>query len=129
MKQKKVMIIDDNREFLKQFSETLKLCGYEPCVFSRPKTAIKQIAKIKPDILLLDICLGDESGIDVAKELRSNEKTKDLKIIAITAFYEERDYKVLREECKVKTCLKKPLKPLEVISAIEDNLKKNMKRK
>ena len=79
--------------------------------------------------LLLDICLGDESGIDVAKELRSNEKTKDLKIIAITAFYEERDYKVLREECKVKTCLKKPLKPLEVISAIEDNLKKNMKRK
>ena len=120
MKQKRVMIVDDDREFLKEFAETLKLCGYEPYVFSRPKTAIKQIVKIKPDILLLDICLGDESGIDVAKELRANKETKDLEIITITAFYEERDYKVLREECKVKTCLKKPLKPLEVVAAIEN---------
>ncbi len=121
MPPKRIMIIDDNREFLREFAETLALSGYEPYTFSRPRTALKKIIRIDPHVLLLDIRLGEENGLDIAMELRQRQKTKDLRIIAITAFYEEKEFSYLRDECKVKTCLRKPLKPLEVISAIEDS--------
>lgn len=47
--------------------------------------ALAQLGKVKPDLLLLDIRLGDGSGLDVIKTVRDNPLFDDVPAVAITA--------------------------------------------
>lgn len=47
--------------------------------------ALEQLGKVKPDLLLLDIRLGDGSGLDVIKAIRANPSFDDVPAVAITA--------------------------------------------
>jgi len=58
MPKKKIMVIDDNKEFLEELQELLNLTGYDTVVFSDGTSALKMVSKIKPDVILLDLKLG-----------------------------------------------------------------------
>ena len=88
---KKVMIVDDNRDFceiLKEFFE-----GLEDCVVSgvahNGLQAMEQLAEDFPDVMILDLIMPHLDGIGVLERLSVNYEGEKPKVIILTAFGQE----------------------------------------
>jgi len=120
MDKKKVLVVDDDKEFLDEIANTLELSGYKPITVSDSNEVVKEASKVKPRIILLDLKLEGKSGFKVADELRFNPKTKDIPIVAITGVFTRKEHRVLMRVCNMKKCLTKPFNPLDVIHLIKN---------
>jgi DNA-binding NarL/FixJ family response regulator len=64
------LIVDDNASFLKAARALLEREGLEVAgVVSNGADALTSARELQPDVVLLDVALGDESGFDVARRL------------------------------------------------------------
>lgn len=124
MPKKKIMVIDDNKEFLEEFQEVLNLLGYDTTTFTNGTSALKMVSKIKPDVILLDLKLKRKSGFHVASQLKRFRKTANIPIIGMTGFYVEEEHAKLMNTVGVKTFLIKPFDSSEAIAKIKAVLKK-----
>lgn len=117
------MIIDDNKEFLEELKEMLTLNGYDTSAFPDGTSALGMVSKIKPDVILLDLKLRRKSGFQIAYELKSFPKTANIPIIAMTAFYIEKEHTIIMKMCGIQECLIKPFDSQEAIAKIKKVLK------
>ncbi|CAN5566517.1 hypothetical protein BH10BAC2_BH10BAC2_27550 [soil metagenome] len=76
-----ILIIDDEEDILISLKHLLENKGYTTTVLSRPETTFTMISVLMPHIILLDIKLADLDGRDICMQLKSNAKTKKIKII------------------------------------------------
>ncbi|MGE5197720.1 MAG: response regulator [Deltaproteobacteria bacterium] len=118
MAAKKIMIVDDNREFLEELAETLKMSGYEVVMVAEAAAVLDTAAKIKPDVILLDLKMPGKSGFEVADELKHFSELEQVPIIAMTGFLKD-ESTALMEMCGIRKCLRKPFNPSELIAEIE----------
>lgn len=118
MSKKKVMVIDDDREFLEELCELLVLSGYEMVSVNDPAAALQIALSEKPQVILIDLKMPGKSGFQLAEEFRGLAQLDQVSLIAMSAFFKE-EYKPLLNICGIKRCLKKPFHPLEVITEIE----------
>jgi|SRR3990167_1352246 len=117
----KIMVIDDDKEFLDELKELLESSGYDLAAVNDADAAIESAKGIKPALILLDLKMPKKSGFQLANELRYFSELAGVPIIAMSAFYKD-DYKSLLDICGIKRCLTKPFQPLDVIAEIEDAL-------
>lgn len=87
----RILIVDDNPKYLQ---DALPMYGYEVSVATDGVQALKILAKTNMkenpiDLILLDIMMPNMNGWDTLKSIRSNEKTKHIPIIMLTAINEE----------------------------------------
>lgn len=84
----KILIVDDNPKYL---TDALPMYGYEVAVAKDGIQALKILSKDYENInlVLLDVMMPNMNGWDTLKSIRSNEKTKTLPVIMITAVSEE----------------------------------------
>jgi CheY-like chemotaxis protein len=86
------LIVDDNAEFLKTATDLLERQGMTVVgVASTIPEALSKGRDLQPDVFLVDIDLGDESGFDLASQLTTTPAIKSSKVILISA-YSEVDY-------------------------------------
>lgn len=116
---KKVMIIDDDTEFLEEISELLREKGYRISKFSEGESALNKVRNDKPDVILLDIRMDKIGGLKIADELKRRDDTKRIPIIGITGVYTEEAHKSIMKTFGIDKCFIKPLNIDDVISAIE----------
>ena len=121
MRTRKVMIIDDDKEFLDELKEMLESSGYNSVAVNDAGAAIEVAKEIKPAAILLDLKMPKKSGFQLANELRCFSELARVPIIAMSAFYND-DYKPLLDVYGIKRCLTKPFRPLDVIAEIEEAL-------
>ncbi len=83
-----VLLVDDNSKYLK---DALPFYGYEVTTAFDGIQALKELANKSKnfDIVLLDVMMPNMNGWQTLKEIRSNEKTKHLPVIMLTAVNEE----------------------------------------
>lgn len=67
-----IMVIDDDSDTCDYTQRFLTQSGYRVYTFTKPKEALKEIASIKPDLVLLDIVMPDMDGLEVLKQIKSN---------------------------------------------------------
>ena len=118
----RVMIVDDDKEFLDELNETLALSGYDMVPVNDADMALDTAAKAKPDVILLDLKMPKKSGFQLADEIKHLTDFGSIPIIAMTAYFKD-DYGPLMNICGIKRCLKKPFNPLDIIVEIEEALK------
>jgi len=87
----RILIVDDNPKYLQ---DALPMYGYEVTVATDGVQALKILAKTNLktnpfDLILLDIMMPNMNGWDTLKSIRSNDKTKHIPIIMLTAINEE----------------------------------------
>lgn len=87
----RILVVDDNPKYLQ---DALPMYGYDVTVATDGVQALKALAKMdmkddKLDLILLDIMMPNMNGWDTLKAIRSNEKTKHIPIIILTAINEE----------------------------------------
>ncbi len=115
----KILIVDDNFEFLEELQEMLTQSGYEVETLSDSEKAISRAYVMKPDLILLDLKMCPKSGFQVADEIRHSFMMKDVPIIAMTGFFTEKEHILMMKLCGIKTFILKPFNPLNLIAKVE----------
>ena len=123
MSAKRILVVDDDAEFLQELEETLRLSGYEVHAVNQSVKAVAAAVQLQPDIILLDLKMDGMSGFEVAKGLRNSPKTARIPIIAISAYFSETQDCTVMDFFQIRRFLQKPFNPLDVIANIESTLK------
>jgi len=84
----KILVIDDDVDLLFLGSSMLRQKGFEVHSLARPENVFHVVRTFRPDLILLDIKLGDYDGRIICQQLKSNPETKGVKIILYSAFPE-----------------------------------------
>src|SRR5438876_670026 len=87
----RILIIEDERQLTEVLSYNLQREGYEVSVSHDGQEGLRKAQAMLPDLILLDLMLPVMNGLDVCRELRSGERTKEIPIIILTAKAEETD--------------------------------------
>ena len=120
---KRILLIDDDEEFLQELEELLHMSGYEVDAVNKPVNALDVALRRKPDLILLDLRMDGMTGFEVAKGLRMSEQTARIPIVAMSGYFSEQQDCTLFDFFHIRKCLQKPFTPLDVISRIESSLK------
>lgn len=81
---KKILIIEDEVFLGDMYITKFQSEGYEVFLARNGEDGIKTAINEKPDIILLDILMPKINGFEVLKELKNNEKTKEIPILIFT---------------------------------------------
>jgi DNA-binding response OmpR family regulator len=87
----KILVVDDQKDLLELLRMALEQEGYLVHTAVSGSEALKMIASEKPDLILLDIILGDISGIKLTTKLKHEADTSHIPIILLTAKDSETD--------------------------------------
>lgn len=86
----KILLVDDNPKYLQ---DALPMYGYEVDVATDGVQALKMLSKSEAgsayDLILLDVMMPNMNGWDTLKAIRTNDRTKHIPVIMITAINEE----------------------------------------
>lgn len=82
----KIMIVEDNPVNLKLAGDLLEIDGFEVYRCADAESALKGLEQFQPDLILMDVALPGMDGLTLTRKLKSEEKTKKIKILALTAF-------------------------------------------
>jgi two-component system cell cycle response regulator DivK len=115
---KRILIVEDNKIDLRLLRDILEVHGYETLQTDDALEAINLTWANHPDLILMDIQLPDISGLEVTRRLRDDDRSKEIPIIAVTAFAMEwHEREALDSGCDA--YLSKPITILRLLDAIE----------
>jgi len=119
---KKILLIEDDSTQVMLYEIEFKLFGYELLIAQNGKDGIKIALKEKPDLILLDLLLGDINGLEVLKTIKKNKDTKETKILILSNY----NKKGLEDECKklgaISYLTKSDFIPKEIVKIAEKYL-------
>lgn len=87
-----VLIVEDNKTNADVLSRRLQNRGYKIQIATNGRIGVELALAHKPDLILMDIGMPELDGIEATRVLKSNEATKAIPIIAITASAFESDH-------------------------------------
>ena len=82
---KRILIIDDNDLNRRLFNDVLALHGYETVVSARGADAVLLARDTNPDLIMMDMRMPDADGLDATQQIRADQRTADIPVIAVTA--------------------------------------------
>ena len=91
MGQPRILIVEDERGLTQTLSWYFNREGFETIVAHDGAEGLRKAQALLPELVLLDVMLPGMSGLDVCRELRNGERTRELPIIMLTARAEETD--------------------------------------
>ncbi|MDJ0708614.1 MAG: response regulator [Leptolyngbyaceae cyanobacterium MO_188.B28] len=120
-KKGQILIVDDQPENLKVLSDFLIESGFEVLVAKTGDTAIKQLKKASPDLILLDVMMPGIDGFETCRRLKASEATKEIPIIFMTVLSDQVD-KVKGLTIGGADYITKPFQQEEVLARLESQL-------
>ena len=114
----KILIVDDEPPIREVIRFALEVAEFQVLEAAHASEARNQIAAENPDLILLDLMLPGRSGLELARELKQNNKTREIPIIILTAKTQERD-KVAGLDIGADDYITKPFSPRELVARIK----------
>src|SRR5882757_3610074 len=84
-----ILVVDDAPEIVAMLTTRLGHRGYKVSTASDGHRALELARREKPDIVLLDVMMPGKSGWEVARALKQDPVTQDIKIVMVTAIGEQ----------------------------------------
>ena len=109
----RILVVDDEPDILELTRYNLSREGFQVTTAATGNEALAQITRDKPDLVVLDLMLPDQSGIDICKKIRATPAFQQLPIIMLTARSEEVD-RVVGFEIGADDYVTKPFGPREL---------------
>ena len=120
-----IYLIEDDASIREIEEYALKNTGYEVATFERATPFFDKLEDLLPDLIILDVMLPDENGIDIVKQLRGSSITKSIPVIMVTAKTSELDL-VKGLENGADDYIKKPFSVMELISRVKALLRRTL---
>ena len=121
-----IYVVEDDISIQEIESFALSNVGYQVEGFSTAGAFFEAIGRKLPDLVLLDVMLPDEDGLNIVKKLRLNRETVTIPIIMVTAKTTEMD-KVKGLDIGADDYMTKPFGVMELISRVKAMLRRSMK--
>ena len=93
----RILVVEDNPDVAEMIGTALRLDGHDVRVARSAEGALGALAEFTPDVALLDIGLPGLDGYELARRLRSDERTQAVYLVAITGWGQEADRKRARD--------------------------------
>jgi two-component system alkaline phosphatase synthesis response regulator PhoP len=119
-----IYFVEDDNSIRELVVYTLSSQGVEAEGFARPSDFWKALEKQLPQMVLLDIMLPEEDGIEILKKLRASSRTQSLPVLMLTAKGTEYD-KVLGLDSGADDYLPKPFGMMELLARIRALLRRS----
>ena len=119
-----IYIVEDDSGIRELVMYTLQNSGYRVCGFEQGDGLFSTLSDPFPELILLDIMLPGEDGIQILKKLRQDERTKAIPIIMLTAKSAEYD-KVIGLDNGADDYVTKPFGMMELLSRIKAVLRRS----
>ncbi|MGE5342011.1 MAG: response regulator [Candidatus Omnitrophota bacterium] len=121
-KKASILIVDDVVENIKILGNILREKGYRIAVASNGTKALEIAGQILPDLVLLDIVMPEPDGFQVCRQLKANNRTKEIPVIFLSAKYETEEI-VKGFELGGVDFITKPFNKLELLARINTQLR------
>jgi len=118
-----ILVVEDEPAIRELIGVNLRHAGYSPLFASDTASARRQIDSELPDLVLLDWMLPDAPGIELARRLREDARTRELPIIMLTAKAQETD-KIAGFEVGADDYVTKPFSPRELLARVKALLRR-----
>ena len=118
-----VLVVEDEPAIQELIAYNLKQAGHQPLRADNAEQALVLVASALPDLVLLDWMLPGLSGVELAKRLRADKRTRAIPIIMLTARSEEQD-KLQGLEIGADDYITKPFSPRELNARIKAVLRR-----
>lgn len=115
----KILYIEDDQEMIELIEMILNHKGFQIYGAQGGRKGLELVDQLKPDIILLDLMMPDLDGWDVYQQLKSNQDTKNIPVIVITAKAQPIDRVFSLQIAKVTDYIAKPFRPHELLSSID----------
>jgi len=89
--EKKILIVEDEKDVLKVLAKSLGTEGFSIITADNGNDAIKLAKSEHPDLIVLDILLPDMDGDEVSAVLKKNFETKNIPVIYLTGMFPKRE--------------------------------------
>jgi signal transduction histidine kinase len=123
-----VLVVDDTRDNVRLLARVLGEQGYGVQFAFDGQTALSLVQTTLPDLILLDIMMPDMNGYEVCTRLKSDDRTRDIPVIFLSALNEALD-KVKAFSVGGVDFISKPFQEEEVIARVQTHLKlRNMQK-
>src|SRR6267142_830535 len=112
--ERRVVNIEDERDVSRLLEFNLRGAGYDVVVAATGQDGLVAVRTHKPDVVVLDLMLPDQSGYDVCKAIRGDAEIADLGVLMLTAKGEAED-RILGLEVGADDYVVKPFVVREVV--------------
>lgn len=125
MKKTKIVLIEDEEDIAALVKLQAEIAGYQVIVEVDGLNGLIAIEREKPDVVLLDVMLPGQSGLDICRKMKANPALKDIPVLMISAKSEELDV-VLGLELGADDYVTKPFSPKILLSRIRAVLRRGV---
>ena len=123
----KVLVVDDEPDIIEILKYNLQKEGYEVATAEDGIKAVKVAAKFLPDVILLDIMMPNQDGVETCLQIRQMPELKNTFIIFLTARMEEYS-EVAAFDVGADDYITKPIKPRALMSRISALFRRESKK-
>lgn len=116
---KRVLLIEDEQNIIQAISFILSRDGWTVSTHADGSTALSEVIRRAPDIVILDVMLPNRSGFDILQDLRANPATKDTPVLMLTARGQKRD-RELAERYGASRFMTKPFANSDVLDSVRE---------
>lgn len=122
----KILIIDDDTDILEALEIFFNEVGFNVFICENGEKVTEEAIRVSPDIMLLDLLLSGTDGGKITKALKSNEVTKHIPVIIISAHPKAKERAL---SCGADDFLAKPFDLEELLSRVQTLLNKQQTSK
>lgn len=122
----RIVIIEDEPDIVEMVGYNFRAQGFDVVSCARGSEGMEYLRRNSADLLLLDIMLPDENGLDLCRRLRADERLKTLPVIFLTAKGEELD-RIVGLELGADDYVAKPFSPRELVARARAVLRRRVR--
>ncbi|MEM1406313.1 MAG: response regulator transcription factor [Bacteroidota bacterium] len=124
----KVLVVDDEESILELLKYNLEKQGYDVKTATNGFDGVEKAKKFQPDLILLDIMMPDQDGVETCRQIREVPELSSVFIIFLTARSEEYS-EIAAFDVGADDYITKPIKPRALMSRISALFRRDSKKK
>ncbi|HEQ72388.1 MAG TPA: response regulator transcription factor [Spirochaetia bacterium] len=123
-----ILVVEDDPAILELISYNLKKEGFSVRQAAHGTQALLEIGTRPPDLVILDLMLPGTGGLDICRQLKGNDETKEIPVVIVTAKTDEADV-VRGLELGADDYIPKPFSPKVLTARVKTQLRRKHSRK
>jgi two-component system alkaline phosphatase synthesis response regulator PhoP len=114
----RLLIVDDDMTMVRLLQTLLELDGFEVLPATRPEGLVEKVIQERPDLVLMDVYLSDQDGIELLRDIRTRPEVAHIPIIMTSGM----DVSDQCLEAGANGFVLKPYSPPDLIGLIREQL-------
>ena len=79
-----ILVVDDYQDAREMYAEYLQFSGFRVAEARNGNEAVEKAFELRPDLILMDLSLPGKDGGEATRELKSDERTRHIPVVALT---------------------------------------------